>query len=166
MAKEGLIAELQERGLFLACAESLTAGLLTSRITETPGASAVFLGGIVAYQNSVKQELLGVSGGLLANQGAVDAEVAAQMAIGVRSRFAKIAQLSTDLVIGLSTTGVAGPESSETKPPGTVFIGLSSTSGDSVYAYDFAGSRDEVREQTVQAALTVLREQLQLPSGY
>jgi nicotinamide-nucleotide amidase len=166
VAQEILIAELKRLGLFVACAESLTGGLLGSRITETSGASDVFLGGVIAYQNSVKQELLGVSGGLMANQGAVDAEVAAQMAAGVRARFAKISQLDSDLVIGISTTGVAGPEQSEGKLPGTVFIGLSSKAGDSVYAYDFSGSRDDVRNQTVAAALEVLREQLQLPSGY
>jgi nicotinamide-nucleotide amidase len=166
MAQEILIAKLRRLGLYVACAESLTAGLLGSRITETPGASDVFLGGVIAYRNLVKQELLGVSGGLMANQGAVDAEVAAQMAVGVRNRLAKISQLAPDVVIGISTTGVAGPEDSEGKPPGTVFIGLSSKAGDSVYAYDFAGSREEVRNQTVAAALEVLREQLQLPSGY
>jgi nicotinamide-nucleotide amidase len=166
VAQEILIAELIERGLYVACAESLTAGALGSAIAETPGASKTFLGGIVAYQNSVKQELLGVSASLLANQGAVDAEVAAQMAIGARNRFAKIAQVSTYSVIGISTTGVAGPGDSQGKSPGSVFIGLSSNAGDTVYSYDFVGSRNEIRTQTVEAALAALGEQLQFLSGY
>ena len=166
MGEKELVSALSAQGLFVVTAESISAGLVAAEITNVPGSSEVFLGGVVAYQNSVKQELLGVSSQLMGQQGAVDAEVAAQMATGVRQRFAKINQLDSQKVIGISTTGVAGPGESEGKPPGTVFIGISSRSGDAVYAYDFLGSRDEVRKQTVEAALKSLWEQLQVLGGY
>ena len=166
MADQALTTQLQTAGYWLATAESLTGGLLGARLTETPGSSESYLGGVVAYQNNVKQELLGVSGSLMAQQGAVDAEVAAQMANGVRERFAKINQLSAERVIGVSTTGVAGPDQAEGKRPGTVFIGVSSAAGDAVYAHEFSGDRDQIRDQSVAAALNCVREQLQLLSGY
>ena len=166
MADQALTTQLQTAGYWLATAESLTGGLLGARLTETPGASESYLGGVVAYQNNVKQELLGVSGSLMAQQGAVDAEVAAQMANGIRARFAKINQLSAERVIGVSTTGVAGPDQAEGKRPGTVFIGVSSAAGDAVYAHEFSGDRDQIRDQSVAAALNCVREQLQLLSGY
>ncbi|HEY7854378.1 MAG TPA: nicotinamide-nucleotide amidohydrolase family protein [Aquiluna sp.] len=166
MGEKELVSALRAQGLFVATAESISAGLVAAEITNVAGSSEVFLGGVVAYQNSVKQELLGVSPQLMAQQGAVDAEVAAQMAAGVRQRFAKINQVESQQVIGISTTGVAGPGESEGKPQGTVFIGISSNAGDAVYAYDFSGSRDEVRKQTVDAALQSLWEQLQVLIGY
>ena len=166
MGQKELVSALSAQGLFVATAESISAGLVAAEITNVPGSSEVFLGGVVAYQNSVKQELLGVSSQLMGQQGAVDAEVAAQMATGVRQRFAKINQLDSQKVIGISTTGVAGPGESEGKPPGTVFIGISSRAGDAVYAYEFSGHRDQIRDQSVAAALNCVREQLQLLSGY
>ena len=166
MAEKELVALLRDAELFLATAESLTAGFLGARIAETAGSSDVYLGGVIAYQNFVKQELLGVSAALLANQGAVDAEVAAQMALGVRERFAKINHIPLERVVGISTTGVAGPGESEGKAAGTVFIGISSRVGDAVYAHNFEGDREQIRLQTVNAALQSLGEQLQLSDGY
>ena len=166
MAEEGLIRLLREAGQHLATAESITGGALAKTVTDEAGASEVFLGSVVAYQNQVKQQLLGVSAALMSVQGAVDAEVAAQMSFGVRERFAKINQLDLERVVGVSTTGVAGPGESEGKPAGTVFIGISSVSGDAVFAYNFDGDRQMVREQTVQAAITALREQLALIKGF
>lgn len=166
MAEETLTSHLRAAGFWLATAESITGGALGARLTEGPGASESFLGGVVAYQNNVKQELLGVSGSLMAQQGAVDAEVAAQMANGVRARFAKINQLPIEKVIGVSTTGVAGPGDAEGKVAGTVFIGVSSSAGDTVYAHQFDGDREQIRQQTVSAALESVREQFQLLSGY
>lgn len=166
MAEASVVQQLLQAGLFLATAESLTGGLLAKTITDETGASKVFLGAVVAYQNLVKQESLGVSGSLMSQQGAVDAEVAAQMAIGIRERFARINQLDPALVIGISTTGVAGPESSEGKRAGTVFIGISSSNGDCVFAHEFQGDRAAVRELSVMAALDSLREQLALIRGY
>jgi nicotinamide-nucleotide amidase len=166
VAQASLVALLQSSGQHLATAESVTGGALAKAITDEPGASGVFLGSVVAYQNAVKQELVGVSAALMAQQGSVDAEVAAQLAVGIRSRFAKVNQLAIDSVIGISTTGVAGPGESEGKAAGTVFIGISSVSGDVVFAHSFVGDRSMIREQSVQAALEGLREQLQLIKGY
>lgn len=166
MAEESLVTLLQDAGQQLATAESITGGALATAITDEPGASAVFLGSVIAYQNLVKQELVGVSAALMAQQGTVDAEVAAQLAVGIRGRFAKINQLSVDSVIGVSTTGVAGPGESEGKPAGTVFIGISSVNGDVVFAHSFSGDRSMIRGQSVQAALQGLREQLVLIRGY
>src|SRR5690625_1549638 len=112
-----IVAQLRQRDLTIATAESLTAGMLSSAIADVPGASAVLQGGVVAYNNSIKHRVLGVSADTLAARGAVDAETAKQMAAGVRQRF------NADL--GVSTTGVAGPDPSEGKAVGIVFIALS-----------------------------------------
>lgn len=165
MAEKSLIQLLREKALFVATAESLTGGMLSAAITSTPGSSDVYLGGVIAYQNQVKEQLLGVSGSLISNQGAVDPEVVAQMAAGVRSKFAKANGKNPDQVIGIATTGVAGPGPAEGKPAGTVFISVSSVAGESVYAHEFSGDRHQIREQSVEAALAALREQLQVISG-
>ncbi len=109
---EQVIALCREQELFIATAESLTGGLLASELISIPGASDVVLGSVVAYRNVIKQQLLGVSAQLIANQGTVDAEVCAQMAQGVREKFAKASALDVSSVIGVSTTGLAGPEDS------------------------------------------------------
>lgn len=103
-------------GVTLATAESLTAGLVAAALADVPGASAVLQGGVVAYQNTVKTDLLDVDPDLLASRGAVDPEVARQMAAGARRA------LGAD--VGASTTGVAGPESHQGRPVGTVMVGL------------------------------------------
>jgi PncC family amidohydrolase len=166
VAKEELVKLLLESGQHLATAESLTGGALAKAVTDEAGASKVFLGSVIAYQNAVKQQLLGVSAALMSIQGAVDAEVAAQMSLGVRERFAKINQIDIERVVGVSTTGVAGPSESEGKPAGTVFIGISSVNGDTVFAHSFDGDRSMVRDQTVIAAIAALREQLHVIRGY
>jgi nicotinamide-nucleotide amidase len=116
MSAERLIAALLRRDLKLAVAESLTGGLLAGAITEVSGASKVFLGSITAYQSVLKQQLLGVSGQLLENQGAVDPEVVAQMATGVRRKLSKCCGLDETKVIGIATTGVAGPDEQDGEP--------------------------------------------------
>lgn len=103
-------------GVTLATAESLTAGLVAAALADVPGASAVLQGGVVAYQNRVKEGLLGVAPDLLASRGAVDPKVARQMAAGARQA------LGAD--VGVSTTGVAGPEPHQGRPVGTVMVGL------------------------------------------
>lgn len=165
MAEANLVDLLRGQGLFLATAESLTGGMLGQELTSTAGSSDAYLGGVIAYQNAAKEQLLGVSASLISNQGAVDAEVAAQMASGVRSKFARANGFPIEKVIGIATTGVAGPGDSEGKPAGTVFIGLSSIAGESVYAHEFVGDRRRIREQSVAAAIAALREQLQVISG-
>ncbi len=147
---------LGEHGLWLATAESLTGGLLSAAVTGVPGASRVFRGGVVAYATDLKQALLQVDGGVLARVGAVDGEVAAQMAAGARDR------LGAD--VGLSTTGVAGPDPQDGHPPGTVYVGLATAAGamafDVSVAGEHVGDREAVRERTVAAALVALIEHL------
>jgi nicotinamide-nucleotide amidase len=144
---------LTERGLTIAVAESLTGGLLVSELIRTPGASAVVVGGVVAYSTALKHSVLGVDAGLLASNGAVDPEVARQMASGVR---AVLAVDGRPADIGVATTGVAGPDPQDGKPVGTVFLGIAF--GDEVRSVELglSGSRDEVRAAVVVEALALI----------
>ncbi|MFY9634577.1 MAG: CinA family protein [Cellulosimicrobium cellulans] len=151
------LAELAVRkaldaGRTVAAAESLTAGMVTAVLADTPGASGMLQGGVVAYQNSVKTDVLGVSADLLAGVGSVDGDVAAGMAAGVRSA------LGAD--IGIATTGVAGPEEHDGKAVGTVFIGVASADGTSAFQYSFSGNRADIRGQACGAALERLLDVL------
>lgn len=143
-----LIGHLTERGLSVSLAESLTGGLLCAALTEAPGASAVIRGGVVAYATDLKSSMLGVSQELLASRGAVDPDVALEMAAGVAH------QLGSD--IGLSTTGVAGPEPQDGKAVGTVFIACVWGTKRVVEELSLAGTRNEIRSLTVHAALRLL----------
>ena len=156
-----LLAALERKGLQLAVAESLTGGLLTSALVDIPGASKVLLGSIVAYQSELKHQLLGVSRPLLQEQGAVDAEVVAQMAAGIRVKLANKSGKDESNVIGVATTGVAGPDSQDGKPAGTVFIGISGPSGDFVYPLELTGDRAAIRAACVDSALDALWEHFQ-----
>lgn len=153
-----LLESLAERGLSLAIAESLTGGLLSSTFVEVPGASRVLLGSIVAYHSDLKNQLLGVSRALIQEQGAVDPEVAAQMAAGVRTKLANATGKDVEKVVGLATTGVAGPHPLDGKPVGTVFVGISAHFGDYVYPFELAGDRQEIRAAAVVAAIDSLGE--------
>ncbi|MEG9247632.1 nicotinamide-nucleotide amidohydrolase family protein [Arthrobacter sp. Soc17.1.1.1] len=143
-----VVALATRLGLTVATAESLTAGMVAAAIAEVPGASSVLQGGIVAYQVSVKQNLLGVDARLLAEAGAVDPRVAEAMARGAREA------LAAD--IGVATTGVAGPAAHEGKPVGTVFTAISSSSGAEAFEHHFSGGRDEIRSASRDAALSEL----------
>lgn len=145
-----LIRTLTDRDLTIATAESLTGGLLAAALVDVPGASVVFRGGIVVYATPVKSTLLGVDRDLLAERGPVDPEVARQMADGVR-RACAVDGRPTDL--GIATTGVAGPDSQDGHPPGTVYIGVAM--GDDVQSttLELAGDRAEIRSATVSAAI-------------
>lgn len=147
------IARLIARGLTIAVAESLTGGQLVAALVDVPGASAAVRGGVVAYDTAIKHSLLGVDAALLAERGAVDPEVARQMASGVR---VALAVDGTPADVGLATTGVAGPDPQDGKPVGTVFVGVAL--GDRVESVALAleGSRAEIRSATVQAALATL----------
>ncbi|HZU18412.1 MAG TPA: CDP-diacylglycerol--glycerol-3-phosphate 3-phosphatidyltransferase [Candidatus Dormibacteraeota bacterium] len=139
---------LSTRGLTLAVAESCTGGLLAAAITDQPGSSAYFKGGIVAYSNEIKERLLGVPAELLARHGAVSAEVARAMAEGVRRR------LGTDLA--LSITGIAGPEADGTeKPVGLTHIWVDSDHGGEGRRFVFDGDRWQNRHRAVVEALTL-----------
>ena len=147
-----LIERLTRRGLSVAVAESLTGGLLCAALTEVPGASAVIRGGVVAYATDLKASVLNVSPELLATVGAVDPEVALEMAAGVASK------LSAD--IGISTTGVAGPEPQDGKSVGTVFIACVWGEKRVVEELSLSGTRNEIRSLTVHAALRMLASEV------
>ncbi|MFM5904763.1 MAG: CinA family protein [Micrococcales bacterium] len=149
------------RGLKLAVAESLTGGLVSAELAAVPGASNVLLGAVVAYQNAVKQSALGVPQDSLDRFGAVSGQVALEMAKGARVRFAGHCGITDELVVGLATTGVAGPDAIEGKAVGTVFIALSSFAGDRVVELKLSGSREQIRQGTVGAALKLFLEHFQ-----
>jgi len=137
----------------VAVAESCTGGLLAQRITDVPGSSKYFIGGVIAYANEVKTKELGVEPMLLLEHGAVSAPVAEAMAEGVRAR------VGTDF--GLSITGIAGPDGgTEEKPVGTVFIALSDEIKTEHRRLKIPGDRNLVRWRASQAALDMLRRRL------
>jgi len=141
---------LDRQGMKLAVAESCTGGKLGDMITEVPGSSDYFLGGIVSYSNEAKVELLDVDTEVLRERGAVSEEVALQMASGVRSRF------GAD--VGVSITGIAGPTGgTAVKPVGLVFIAVSSDESSVVDRNVFSGSRSDVKVQSAEKALEMLK---------
>ncbi len=148
---EGVIHRmLGERGATLAVAESLTGGMVASRLTDTPGASATFRGGVVVYATDLKADLLGAD---VATHGAVSSETAAALAEGVRERLGA--------TWGLSTTGVAGPDEQEGQPVGTLHVGLAGPAGTVTRALRVpAADRAHVRMLSVVQALDVLRRSL------
>lgn len=156
-----VLANLQARGFYLAVAESLTGGLLAAELVAVPGASKVFLGSITAYQNSIKQNLLAVPASVLESRGAVSAETAEAMATGVREKFARAAGVPIERVIGVATTGVAGPDADGDKPVGLVYIGLD-LPGHRVSSYrlELPGDRAQIRAAAVLSALSELEEQI------
>ena len=158
MSAKEVLDLLEKKGLKLAIAESLTGGMLCSELVSVPGASNVVLGSVVAYQSGLKSSALGVNSDLLSAQGAVDPEVAVQMAEGIRSRFSLQLLLPTDTVLGVSTTGVAGPLEQDGKPVGTVFIAVAGAKGVQVWEEHFSGDRAAIRDSTVQAAFSHIRE--------
>ncbi|MET7293707.1 CinA family protein [Streptomyces griseoloalbus] len=151
---------LTVNGATLAVAESLTGGLVAAEITAVPGASKVFRGSVTAYATELKQELLGVDATLLAQRGAVDPQVAAQMAAGVRKA------LGADW--GLATTGVAGPDPQDGQAVGTVFVavdgplgaGSGSAGGGKVERLRLNGDRAEIRMESVRSVLALLLTEL------
>lgn len=146
----GLVAELTARGETVAVAESLTGGLVVATLVDVPGASAVVRGGVVAYATPIKHTVLGVDAELLDAKGAVDPEVARQMAAGVRTVLSVDGEPAT---WGISTTGVAGPEPQDGKPVGTVFVGIASADGAEAYELHLDGDRDAIRHATVSELL-------------
>ena len=151
---------LHDSGRTLAVAESLTGGLLTDAFVQVPGASAVLLGGVVAYATPVKHTVLGVDGDLLAREGPVDPEVARQMADGVR-RAVAVGGRPAD--VGVSTTGVAGPEGQGGRSPGTVWVGVAAGERRIARTAVLPGDRAEVRAGAVRLALATLLEVLETP---
>ena len=146
-----LVARLATLGRTLATAESCTGGALAAALTDVPGASRVFPGGVVSYADETKAALLGIPECLIRQHGAVSAEVAAAMASGAAER------CGADY--GIATTGFAGPDGgTEADPVGTVYIGLHTSSELRAVCFRFEGDRDTVRRLAVEKALTLLLE--------
>ncbi len=138
------------RGWRVAVAESCTGGLLGERLTNIPGASDSFVGGVIAYDNAVKETLLGVSRTELVAHGAVSEAVAAAMAAGARR--------STGADVGLAITGIAGPDGgTPEKPVGTVWVAVDTPLGAKTYGGRLIGDRSEIRYRATQSVLDLLR---------
>ena len=144
-----VVAALAQAGSSVAAAESLTGGGVVQALTSVPGSSMVVRGGVVAYATDLKRSMLGVSRRLLEERGPFDAEVAAEMAHGVRAR------LGAEW--GLATTGVAGPDPVEDHPVGSVVVAVSGPRGTSVRALELPGGRERVRRLTTAHVLNDLR---------
>ena len=155
--REVEVGELfSQQGKTLAVAESCTGGLLAGRITDVPGASAYFLGGIIAYSNEVKVTLLGVPEEIITSKGGVSRECTLAMAAGVRVR------LGADFALAVS--GIAGPGGgTPTKPVGMVYVALASQGGSWVEEHRFSGSRRENRRAACDAAFDLLFRHLRCP---
>ncbi|HVD23105.1 MAG TPA: CinA family protein [Lapillicoccus sp.] len=151
-----LVSVLSSLGQTVASAESLTGGLVVSRLIDPPGASAVVRGGIVAYATDAKASVLGVDAELLADRGAVDADVAQQMAEGVRRVL--------DADWGVATTGVAGPDPQDGVPVGRVYVAVAGPDGTCVQQHDLSGDRRDIRDGAVGAALALLMKSLDATS--
>lgn len=148
-AAERLVEKLSVRNITCATAESCTGGGVGSAITGVPGSSAVFLGGVISYANSVKRDVLGVPAAVLETKGAVSAECAAAMACGVRRL--------TKADIAVSITGIAGPGGGTAeKPVGLVWFGLDSASGTSTESRVFEGDRAAVRDAAILHAIELI----------
>ena len=147
-----LVERLTSAGRTVAVAESLTGGLVTAALTDIPGASVVVRGGVLAYATDLKTQVLGVDEALLARAGAVDADVAGQMAAGVRALMGA--------TYGLSTTGVAGPDQADGKPVGTVYVAVAGPGTSRVRALSLSGDRGQIRAQSVLGVLALLAEEL------
>ncbi|MEV4243057.1 nicotinamide-nucleotide amidohydrolase family protein [Streptosporangium canum] len=158
LAATHVLSLLVRKGETVAVAESLTAGLIAAALTGPAGASAAFVGGVVSYATELKERLLGVPAELLEREGAVHPQVAAAMASGVRRL--------TGSTYGLAATGVAGPDPQDGKPVGTVHLAVSGPDG-RVWHRDLRldGSREEIRQSTVNEAVDLLQGVLEANLG-
>ena len=151
-------ALLRERSLTVACAESCTGGLIGHRLTEVPGSSDYFLESAVVYSNRAKIRRLGVPAALIEKHGAVSAPVARAMALGIRK--------TSGADIGVAVTGVAGPGGGTArKPVGLVYVAIARSRGTKVLRNLFFGGRTQVKFQSSQKALDMLRKTLALTPG-
>ena len=149
--QELVLQKAKNKKCTFAFAESCTGGLTASKITDIPGSSAVFHGGIISYDNSIKENILNVKAQTLKNHGAVSIEVATEMAVGARDL------LKTDYVVSIS--GIAGPDGgTPDKPKGTVAIGFASKDKSGAHLYHFPGDRIRLKERFSDKALLTLLE--------
>ncbi len=150
-----LARTLEEKKLTLAVAESLTGGYFQEKVTDIPGASRWFKGGIVSYTNEVKQNVLNVREETLNREGAVSAACAREMAANVKRIL--------DADVGISFTGVAGPDPSEGKEPGTVFCGLALADDVKSFQFHFSGNREAIRRRAVYHGAWIALRELRRP---
>jgi nicotinamide-nucleotide amidase len=143
-------ALLLRRGETVGVAESITGGLLGAALTSTPGSSATFRGGLIVYATDLKESLAGVPGPLLAAEGPVSAHVAAALAAAARDRLGA--------TYGIGVTGVAGPDRQNDQPVGTVHLAVAGPAEGEVRSVRCEGDREQIRSQTVVAALSLLAE--------
>lgn len=156
-ALEALAARLQAtclaRQATVAVGESCTGGLVAATLTAIPGSSGYFLGGVVSYADSAKRDLLGVDPTILAAHGAVSAQAARAMAVGVRERFGA--------TLGASVTGIAGPDGgSPAKPVGLTYVGIADAAGEDVRRVVWSGDRASNRQASAVAVLEMLLERV------
>ncbi|HJY44037.1 MAG TPA: CinA family protein [Propionibacteriaceae bacterium] len=155
-----ILAELDRRGETLASAESLTGGMVGELLTEVPGASTSYLGGVISYATRLKATLAGVDAATLTDLGPVAERTAAEMARGVAQR------CNADW--GIATTGVAGPEAQDSHPVGQVFVAISRPAGDLLRVKELRlqGERAAIRQQAAIAVLALLADALGLNSPF
>jgi len=148
---------LLEKGWSIAVAESCTGGLLGARITSVPGSSGYFKGGVIAYSNQLKEDLLGVPAELIAQSGAVSSEAALAMASGL---------MHLGVQVGVAITGVAGPGGgTPVNPIGTSWIGVVTPGGEHVQRFQWGGTREENRIQSVEAAIEFVLDIIRSEDG-
>jgi nicotinamide-nucleotide amidase len=147
---------LTENRATIAVAESCTGGMLAQRLTNIPGSSAYFIGGVVCYSNDVKTSVAGVPPELIESKGAVSSEVALALADGIRKRMGA--------TLGVGVTGIAGPSGgTPEKPVGLVYIGIADERGAREKSFRFLGDRDQIRQRATQAALDMVRRYFLFP---
>ncbi|MBO0844969.1 MAG: CinA family protein [Nocardioides sp.] len=151
------LALLGAAGATLATAESLTGGRLAATVTAVPGASVSYVGGFITYATALKESLLGVPRAVVEQYGVVSGECAQAMAAGCRD--------ATGATYALATTGVAGPDSQEGKPVGTVFVGLAGPDGVTALSLELAGDRHQIQDRACREALSGLCETLSRSGG-
>ncbi|HBT79454.1 MAG: CinA family protein [Selenomonas sp.] len=139
---------LKQRGQSVACAESCTGGLVTSRLTDVAGSSAYVHGSVVCYTNDIKQRVVGVKARTLTAHTAISAQTAQEMAESIRKL------MDTDY--GISTTGNAGPANSEGKPVGLIYTAVAGPHGTEVQAHRFTGTRSGIKQKTADIVLKML----------
>ena len=147
-----LIQKLSQRYLTISVAESLTGGLVAASLTQIPGASAVFKGGIIAYRDEIKQKVLKVDPALITKFTSISEPVAQSMATNVREI------MNTD--IGIATTGVAGPDKSDGFAPGIVFVAISIGDHKICQKLELVGDRTQIRDQSVNEIFKLTLSQL------